>query len=84
VNGYLAGSGDINALENNIRVLLGDPLKAKKMGTAGRALVESHTAQYSADLHEQFYHGLILQTSTQLTKARTVHRRKFSRGWTKS
>ena len=44
VNGYLAKSGDINTLENNMRVLLRNPLKARAMGEAGRVLVKSHTA----------------------------------------
>ncbi len=38
VNGYLAESGDIHVLENNIRILLKDPLKARIMGDARLAV----------------------------------------------
>jgi glycosyltransferase involved in cell wall biosynthesis len=83
LNGYLAESGDIKALENNMRILLKDPLKARKMGEAGRALIESHTAQHTVDLYEKFYQGLLLQTSMQLMSTKLARRRKLMRGWTK-
>lgn len=83
VNGYLAEQGDINGLGNLMRVILNDPLNAKTMGRAGRALVESHTAQHTTDLHEKFYQELVLQTSTQGARVRVAHRRKLTKGWTK-
>ena len=83
VNGYLAESGDTTALENNIRVLLRNPLKARAMGEAGRALVESHTAQHTMDLHEKFYQGLLFEPSARFVKARVNRFRKFTKEWMK-
>jgi glycosyltransferase involved in cell wall biosynthesis len=79
VNGYLAEPGDITALANNIRVLLLDSPKARAMGKAGRALVESHTAQHSLDLHEKFYQELIGEPSMLFAGAKGSRIRKLTK-----
>lgn len=78
VNGYLAEPGNINELEAAMKILLKDLGKARSMGEAGRVLLESHTVQQSLDLHEKFYHGLIIEQSTRFIKAKVSRFRKLT------
>ena len=82
VNGYLAESGDLAALENNLRTLLEDSSKARAMGAAGRALVESHNVQHTMDLYEKFYQELRYKPTMRSVK-RVSQLRKLTKGWTK-
>ena len=83
VNGYLAEAGDAIGLGNYMTMILNDPLKAKTMGKAGRALVESHTVQRAMDLHEELYHELLLEPSIHFVEARVGRFRKFTKEWMK-
>lgn len=83
VNGYLAESGDLVELENNLRTLLEDSSKAKTLGAASRALVESHNVQHTIELYENFYRELRYKTFRHSTRARGSRFRKLTRGWTK-
>ena len=85
VNGYLSTPGDIRALEENMRLLLQNPLKSRTMGEAGRALVGSHTAQQTMDLHEKIYQELVWRSSIRKTgTAISSGLIKPERGWMKS
>jgi len=65
VNGYLTGPNDNIALGNAITNLLIDPDKAKKMGQAGRRLVQEHNILTTFDSYEHLYADLIRQKVTQ-------------------
>ena len=69
-NGNLAASGNGSALEKNILLLLKDPLKARMMGRAGRAMVESHAVERTADLHEKYYKEHVIRSSRRLVRGK--------------
>jgi glycosyltransferase involved in cell wall biosynthesis len=83
VNGYLAEPGDIRGLENSIRALLSDPLKAKEMGMASRALIASHAAQYTIDRHIRLYQRLIVKKTKSPVRVFAVRYKRLIRGWLK-
>ena len=61
VNGYLTEPNDNITLGNAITDLLMNPDKAKKMGKAGRQLVQEHNILTTLDSYEHLYADLIRQ-----------------------
>jgi len=67
VNGFLTEPADDIALGKAITTLLRDPVKAKKMGSAGRRLVMEHDSRTTFDKYEHLYADLIRDKSLQTT-----------------
>jgi glycosyltransferase involved in cell wall biosynthesis len=61
VNGYLVAPRDIDAMADRLVLLLRDPVQARAMGQAGRAMVERHSLDRSIEAHEELYRSLVLQ-----------------------
>jgi 1,2-diacylglycerol 3-alpha-glucosyltransferase len=61
VNGYLVAPRDIDAMADRLVLLLRDPVEARAMGQAGRAMVERHSLDRSIEAHEELYRSLVLQ-----------------------
>jgi glycosyltransferase involved in cell wall biosynthesis len=59
LNGYLVAPGDVEAMAEQMRLLLQNPERARKMGEAARALAEQHSLESALAAHEQFYQSLL-------------------------
>jgi glycosyltransferase involved in cell wall biosynthesis len=60
VNGYLVASRDIDAMADRLVLLLQNPVQARAMGQAGRAMAERHSLDRSIEAHEELYRSLVL------------------------
>jgi glycosyltransferase involved in cell wall biosynthesis len=58
LNGYLVAPGDVEAMAEQMRLLLQNPARARKMGEAARALAEHHSLESAIAVHEQFYQSI--------------------------
>jgi len=59
LNGYLVAPGDVEAMAEQMRLLLQNPERARKMGEAARALAEQHSLESAIAAHEQFYQSML-------------------------
>ena len=58
-NGYLVSPGDINGMAKALTDIISNPILAKRMGIAGRSIVQQHSITSSFDQHEAMYRELI-------------------------
>jgi 1,2-diacylglycerol 3-alpha-glucosyltransferase len=59
LNGYLVAPGDVEAMAEQMRLLLQNPEHARKMGEAARTLAERHSLESALSAHEQFYQSIL-------------------------
>jgi glycosyltransferase involved in cell wall biosynthesis len=70
INGYLVTPGDENEIVLGLINILQNPMKAKRMGEAGRSLVQEHASKFSIDKHESLYNDILHQFQPVKVSAR--------------
>jgi glycosyltransferase involved in cell wall biosynthesis len=60
LNGYLVAPGDVEAMAEQMKGLLQNPDRARKMGEAARTLAEPHSLENAIAAHEQFYQSILV------------------------